>query len=115
MPDAQPLIGRTISHYRIVELTDEIVRLQEENRGLKAQLGTKQAMSPRGDHNYFYKGDEGPYCLTCWQKSKAEVLLPAPIKDTLGTPRSSRVCMEHYYETKKQQATQIRPRTGPWS
>jgi hypothetical protein len=29
MPVAQSLIGQTISHYRIVELTDEIIRLSE--------------------------------------------------------------------------------------
>jgi hypothetical protein len=74
-----------------VELADEIIRLQEENRDLKYKLGTKEAMAPRGDHNYFYKGEFGPYCPTCWQKSNKEVLLPAPTENHLGTFRSCRL------------------------
>jgi|ERR1700722_1171895 len=115
-------IGKLVQAYndiplrtKIVELTDQIIQLQEENRELKAQLGPKQAMAARGDHNYFYKGEEGPYCPTCSQKNKAEVLLPARIEDVIGIRRSCRICKEHYYESKKAKATQITPRTGPWS
>ena len=115
-------LGRMVQSYndiplktKIVELTDELIRLQEENRELKARLEMKQAMAARGDHNYFYKGDEGPYCPTCWQNGKAEVLLPAPTENHLGVLRSCRVCKEHYYESKKRTRTQVTPRGGPWS
>ena len=115
-------IGKLVQAYndiplktKIVELTDQIIHLQEENRELKYKIGTREAMAPRGDHNYFFKGDMGPYCPTCYQNNNKEVLLPAPTENHLGTLRSCRVCKEHYYESRKQRQAQVTPRTGPWS
>jgi hypothetical protein len=100
---------------KIVELTNQIIELQDQNRELVARLEMKETMVARGDHNYFYKGDAGPYCPTCLQKNKTEVLLPAPIEDIIGTRRSCRVCKENYYESRKPPQGHGGGRGGVWS
>jgi hypothetical protein len=82
----------------IVQLQDEIIKLQEENRGLKQRLGNREEMLPNGPHNYFYKGDLGPYCPTCWQRDNKPILLPAVVRYMVGPGRYCRVCKGMFSE-----------------
>src|SRR5262249_26474409 len=51
-------------------------RLADENRELRRQLETHklaQAVLPKikqvGETNYYFQGDEGPYCQPCYDKN----------------------------------------------
>ena len=83
---------------KIIQLEDEIIKLQEENRALKQQLGDQEEMLPSGPNNYFFKGAVGPYCPACWQGDGKAVLLPAIDKYVTGRARVCRICKEMFYE-----------------
>ena len=83
---------------KILQLENEILKLQEENRTLKQQVSNQAEMQPKGKHNYFYKGDIGPYCPTCWQRDRKMVLLPEAENFALGTGRYCRVCDQTFDE-----------------
>jgi hypothetical protein len=83
---------------KIVQLEDEIIKLQEENRSLKLQLGDQVEMVPTGKHNYFYQGEAGPYCPTCWQRDEKKVLLPAVESYMTGLGRHCRICKQTFSE-----------------
>jgi hypothetical protein len=98
-------IGKLVKEYndiplktKIVQLTDQIIQLQEENRALKQRLANQDEMIPKGPNNYFYKGDRGPYCPTCWQRDNKPVLLPAVDKYITGSARRCTVCKEMFYD-----------------
>jgi hypothetical protein len=94
---------------KILQLEEEIKALQEDNRSLKQRLENKEGMLPSGPHNYFYKGDVGPYCPKCWQKDGKPVLLPAVEDFAAGLGRQCSVCKGLYVEERARRRTQIKP------
>jgi hypothetical protein len=70
----------------ITELRDDVFRLSEENRDLKAkvreleeQLSIKAKLF-REKNNYYYTDESGkkmgPYCMTCWDGDRKLVNVP---------------------------------------
>lgn len=49
---------------RMLELQTQVFALVEENRTLHERLAMKEKLSFRD--NYYWIGDEGPYCSPCW-------------------------------------------------
>jgi hypothetical protein len=114
-------IGSIIKKYndlplmeKVVELSDEIRSLQEENRALRQQLEEKQEMVARGPNNYFYRGDAGPYCPTCWQGHNKLVLLPAEQTFAGGQGRRCAVCEKLFIDAPRHEPIQIKPRVSQW-
>jgi len=47
-------------------LAEENAKLRDENRELREKLATRDALEFR--ENFFWKGQEGPYCPRCYQE-----------------------------------------------
>lgn len=89
----------------VLQLKEVILRLLDENRALERQLEQQQlarVQVPKikqvGETNYYYQGDEGPFCQPCYVgKGKLVTLLP-PENWNGGVRRECTVCGEFFYE-----------------
>ena len=87
-----------------LDLKAMVLRLTEENADLRRKL-TEQADKPQkptirqvGETNYYFVGDEGPYCQPCCDdKGKLVHLMPQQHYGG-GTGRQCRVCRNVFIE-----------------
>src|SRR5258708_31977024 len=85
-------------------------RLLDENKELRRQLEQRQhpTQEPKirqvGETNYYYKGDEGPFCQPCYDvdpKVKRLVALsPQQTTQWGSVRRDCSVCHQTFYEKK---------------
>jgi hypothetical protein len=81
-------------------------RLMDENKKLKQQIENEHAarvaipkLKQVGDTNYYFQGDEGPFCQPCYDgKSKNLVALLPSEPWSGGIRRECPVCGEFFYE-----------------
>src|ERR1700722_9967270 len=97
----------------VLSLKEVISRLLDENKDLRSQLEQQQhppelpKIRQVGETNYYFKGDEGPFCQPCYDLTGKLIPL-APQKTQQGGTvfRTCRVCNKLFYE-QVQSETQI--------
>ena len=102
----------------VLSLKEAVSRLVDENKDLRRQLAQQQlpAEKPKikqvGQTNYYFKGDEGPFCQPCYDtKAKLVSLLPSEPWNN-GVRRECPVCGEYFYEKRMVFNNQIQVRRG---
>jgi len=97
----------------VLSLKEVIGRLLDENKELRRQL-EEQRHPPEepkirqvGETNYYFKGDEGPFCQPCYDDKRKPVALSPQQKRQGGTVfRTCRVCNNIFYEQVKDEPPQ---------
>jgi hypothetical protein len=89
----------------VLELKEVISRLLDENKDLRRQLEHQQhpPEEPKirqvGETNYYFKGEEGPFCQPCYDdKNKLVNLSPVNEASWGSISRICRVCNNTFYE-----------------
>lgn len=89
----------------VLTLKEVVSRLLDENRDLQRKIEERQRphVEPRirqvGETNYYFVGDEGPYCQPCYDDKKKLVALTPQRKTSLqGLSRECHVCRQTFYE-----------------
>src|ERR1700730_9103906 len=89
----------------VLSRNEVISRLLDENKELKRQLEQQQhpPEAPKirqvGETNYYFKGDEGPFCQPCYDGNSKLVML-SPVEMLMGgnIRRTCPVCRQPFYE-----------------
>lgn len=114
--------GQVSELYDIVlQLKESISRLSDENKGLKQKLENEhmaRVAIPKirqvGDTNYYFQGNEGPYCQPCYDTKAKLVALPPSEPWNGGIRRECPVCHEYSYEKRMNTGPiRIGSRRGP--
>jgi hypothetical protein len=90
-----------------LDLKAIILRLTEENAELRrAQVEKPQKPEVRqvGETNYYFVGDQGPYCQPCYDRNNKLVPLSPQKQSASGTSRQCRVCYATFWEEHQRQA-----------
>lgn len=104
-----------------LDLKAIILRLTEENANLRRTLAAQAEKSPKpeirqvGETNYYFVGDQGPYCQPCYDDKGKLVNLMPPQRYAGGTGRQCRVCKNVFFEVNEPQPRmqmRIKPYTG---
>jgi hypothetical protein len=91
-------------------LREAISRLTEENAELRrAQIEPKPSIRQVGETNYYFVGEEGPYCQPCYHRISKLVPLSPREQNTSGSSRQCPVCYATFWE-QRQSAGPIRRR-----
>jgi hypothetical protein len=90
----------------VLQLKDVVSRLLDQTKELQNKISQQQnpplkpKIMPVGQTNYYYLGDEGPYCQPCYDKTKTLIsLLPRKMESLGGAHRDCPVCHSNFYET----------------
>ncbi len=91
----------------VLQLKEVVSRLLDENKELKCQLEHQQLtrvavpkIKQVGQTNYYFQGDEGPYCQPCFVNTgKLVAVLPIKQDELGGQHRDCPVCHASFYET----------------
>jgi DNA repair exonuclease SbcCD ATPase subunit len=101
----------------VLSLNEVISRLLDENKALRRQLELQQhpPEAPKirqvGETNYYFKGDEGPFCQPCYDtKNRLVILSPQQHRRSGSTRRDCPVCHQTFYEKKEHQQVRLTPR-----
>jgi len=110
----------------VLELKEVMSRLLDENKELRRQL-EQQHHPPEepkirqvGQTNYYFVGEEGPFCQPCYDvdpKAKRLVALLPLKRDVLGgAHRDCPVCRHPFYESPNSspQVSRLGGRRGQW-
>ena len=93
----------------VLQLKDVVSRLLDENKDLSRKLEQQQTARvaiPKirqvGETNYYYQGDEGPFCQPCYDGNAKRLVTLSPSKHTDwgSISRYCPVCKETFYETR---------------
>jgi hypothetical protein len=90
----------------VLQLKELIMRLSDENQQLGQQFEEQQHPPEKpkikqvGDTNYYFRGDEGPFCQPCYDDKGKTVQLSPPENWNGGVRRQCRVCNNYFYEKK---------------
>lgn len=84
--------GKIDEYQKILELLDDslknrekIEELTSKNKGLKEQLGVAKKI--RFESNAYYLGQDGPFCMNCYDHNRELIRLPErPGFDSLQCP-----------------------------
>ena len=79
-----------------LDLRAAVLRVGEENAELKASAGPKTRQV--GAVNYYYNGDEGPFCQPCFDDKRKLVALTPLEEWNGGQRRRCMVCKNNFYE-----------------
>jgi hypothetical protein len=86
-------------------LREALSRMVDENKELKRQLEQEQLARvaiPKirqvGDTNYYYQGEEGPFCQPCYLGTGKLVAVLPPESWNGGVRTECPVCHEFFYE-----------------
>ena len=88
----------------VLELKDIVSRLLDENKALQTKLESEPRPSDKpkikqvGLANYYYLGDEGPFCQPCYDGKEKLVVLTPPREDNGGIYRRCEVCGKNFWE-----------------
>ncbi len=89
----------------VLQMKEVMSRLLDENKEQKRQL-EEQRNPPEppkikqvGETNYYFKGDEGPFCQPCYDdKGKLVALSPRQVSPWGSQKRTCLVCQQTFYE-----------------
>jgi|ERR1039458_7156637 hypothetical protein len=87
-----------------LDLKAVILRLTEENAELRRTIAAHAQEPPKpeirqvGETNYYFVGDQGPYCQPCYDSQGKLVYLTPAEKHSGGTCRRCPVCGQVFYE-----------------
>jgi hypothetical protein len=94
-----------------------VVKLTEENDELRrsqAEKVPKPEIRQVGETNYYFVGDDGPYCQPCYDVNTKLIPLQPRQEFTGGTGRQCLVCKHAFFEVPRR--TVLPQRTpGVWS
>ncbi len=104
----------------VLTLKELVSRLLDENKALHLQFEQQQNPPEKpkikqvGQTNYYFLGEEGPYCQPCYDgKAKTLVALLPQKRNAGGLCRQCPVCHASFYEESNiQQFSQIPVRRG---
>ncbi|WP_186055607.1 hypothetical protein [Burkholderia gladioli] len=60
----------------VVGLKEQVAALSTKNAELSVQLSARSAEKPVAMHGGYKFGDEGPYCVSCFEQNGKKILLP---------------------------------------
>lgn len=89
---------------RFLDLKEIVVRLKEENAELRRALSAQAEKPPKpeirqvGETNYYFVGDQGPYCQPCYDNSGKLVNLTPQQHRNGGIRRRCEVCDKVFFE-----------------
>lgn len=106
----------------VLGLKEVVSRLLDENKALQHRLERQQSPPEKpkikqvGQTNYYFLGDEGPYCQPCYDgQAKTLVALLPPKRDTRGgLHRDCPVCHRPFYETPNSPSPRHSTRRSQW-
>ena len=94
-----------------------IVRLTEQNAELRTKLAAQAEKPPKpqirqvGETNYYFVGEDGPFCQPCYDL-QGKLMRLMPLQDYAGGPgRKCEVCDKVFFESRRP-AGQIRMYRG---
>ena len=103
-----------------LDMKAAVLRLTEENGALRLQIakGVEKPLKPEirqiGSTNYYYVGDEGPYCQPCYDQNEKLVRL-TPQKDfNTGRGRNCEVCGKLFFESRETRSHNPVALYGEW-
>jgi hypothetical protein len=104
----------------VLQLKEVISRLLDENKDIKRQLEEqrhppeKPQLRQVGEANYYYKGEEGPFCQPCYDdKAKFVALSPQKQMPSGSVTRLCLVCGHLFYEVKVEPSPAPQRYAGP--
>ncbi len=93
-----------------------VVKLTEENAELRrsqVEEPPKPEIRQAGETNYYFFGEEGPYCQKCYDGKSTLVNLGPRLTNYAGGPgRKCELCGTVFHEEHKPRRIQIRPFMG---
>ncbi|MFZ0860032.1 MAG: hypothetical protein WCA27_22445 [Candidatus Sulfotelmatobacter sp.] len=104
-PEAKALVNEMYD--QMAALKEAVGRVTDENAELRrrtAQLENPAEAKPRpkirqvGAVNYYFVGDEGPYCQACYDDKRKLVALSPAEEWNRGVRRQCTVCKNYFYE-----------------
>ena len=87
-----------------LDLKAVILRLTEENAELRRTIAAHAQEPPKpeirqvGETNYYFVGDQGPYCQPCFDDKRKLINLTPQQRYGGGTGRQCRVCRQVFIE-----------------
>ena len=96
----------------LLDVRARVLDLDEENRGLKAELARKdEFVGPIEPHGYFFYKDkrDQPLCPKCFQSQASNPVFLSPVEMTItGKLRRCHICNWQHYETAEQPLQPVR-------
>lgn len=81
----------------IARLTDEIANLKQQNSQL-TEKPSKPEIRQEGETNYYYVGENGPYCQPCYDREEKLVSLTPRQSFVGGAGRRCQLCNGVFFE-----------------
>jgi hypothetical protein len=88
----------------LLDLKAAVIRVEEENGELRRKIAQHVERSPKpaikqvGAVNFYFVGDEGPYCQPCYDGKQKLVALTPPQEWNGGIRRKCELCNKFFYE-----------------
>lgn len=89
---------------RFLDLKETVLRIKEENAELRRTVAAQTEKPPKpeiqqvGQTNYYFVGDEGPYCQKCYDGNGKLVRLSPEVRYVAGWGRMCPLCETIFYE-----------------
>jgi hypothetical protein len=105
----------------VLGLKEVVSRLLDENKELRRQLEQQQhppeepKIGQVGETNYYFKGNEGPYCQPCYDsnpKARPLVMLSPQQQASGSLWRDCPVCRRVFYEKVKESPSTLKSDFG---
>ncbi|HEX4028935.1 MAG TPA: hypothetical protein VHX20_01145 [Terracidiphilus sp.] len=113
--DLKAKYGELLDGFNSLRVT--VIQLSEENEELRRSSADKSAtptIKQVGETNYYFMGDEGPYCQKCFDKDGKRTLLSPQSEFAGGTGRQCILCETTFFEQRRRQ-TRIKQTYNPYS
>ena len=95
-------LSRLYDHF--LDLKETVLRIKEENAELRRTIAAQAEKPPKpeirqvGETNYYFVGEEGPYCQPCYDGNNKLVNLMPKLHYTGGWGRTCKVCGKVFFE-----------------
>ena len=114
--------GDTALKASIGDLYDEfnslrsiVTRLTDENAELRrSQTDVKPEIRQVGQVNYYFVGEQGPYCQKCYDKDAKLVNVGPRLEDYVGGPGRKCVVCGSFFQEERKAAPRAQIKMGVW-
>lgn len=102
------------------DLKSIVLRLTGENDGLRQLISqspetpSKPQIRQVGESNYYYMGEEGPYCQPCYDVKEKLIPLQPRQEFAGGTGRQCSVCHNTFFEVPRRKPLGTPPPRASW-